>query len=125
MEARKFKHIHVVTPDWLWSCAERWERVEERLYPLNTDCAPTSRKPPAHCTSPDLALQLAIAGHSREDQEASVPVYDRVTGKRIFRGKSKEEKPTAPSSSSYNADDALEEVIYSLNYLLCVFFPMC
>ncbi|XP_052743600.1 RNA polymerase II subunit A C-terminal domain phosphatase isoform X4 [Bicyclus anynana] len=26
--------VHVVTPDWLWSCAERWERVDERLYPL-------------------------------------------------------------------------------------------
>lgn len=26
--------LHVVTPDWLWTCAERWERVDERLYPL-------------------------------------------------------------------------------------------
>ncbi|KAI5633554.1 hypothetical protein NE865_13713 [Phthorimaea operculella] len=26
--------LHVVTPDWLWACAERWERVDERLYPL-------------------------------------------------------------------------------------------
>lgn len=26
--------LHVVTPEWLWSCAERWERVDERLYPL-------------------------------------------------------------------------------------------
>lgn len=28
------KKIHVVTPDWMWTCAERWERVDERLYPL-------------------------------------------------------------------------------------------
>ncbi|XP_047996673.1 RNA polymerase II subunit A C-terminal domain phosphatase isoform X2 [Leguminivora glycinivorella] len=26
--------LHVVTPEWLWACAERWERVDERLYPL-------------------------------------------------------------------------------------------
>lgn len=26
--------LHVVTPEWLWTCAERWERVDERLYPL-------------------------------------------------------------------------------------------
>ncbi|GBP64439.1 RNA polymerase II subunit A C-terminal domain phosphatase [Eumeta japonica] len=28
------RRLHVVTPEWLWSCAERWERVDERLYPL-------------------------------------------------------------------------------------------
>ena len=26
-----------MTPDWLWSCAERWERVDERLYPLGNN----------------------------------------------------------------------------------------
>ena len=27
-DARKFSgNIHIVTPDWLWSCSERWERV--------------------------------------------------------------------------------------------------
>lgn len=26
--------VHVVTPEWLWTCAERWERVDERLFPL-------------------------------------------------------------------------------------------
>ncbi|XP_072942509.1 RNA polymerase II subunit A C-terminal domain phosphatase isoform X1 [Epargyreus clarus] len=28
------QRLHVITPDWLWACAERWERVDERLYPL-------------------------------------------------------------------------------------------
>ena len=36
-DARK-RNIHIVTPDWLWSCSERWERVsvdqwEASIYP--------------------------------------------------------------------------------------------
>lgn len=30
----KMNKLFVVTPEWLWTCAERWERVDERLYPL-------------------------------------------------------------------------------------------
>lgn len=32
--SRRFKGIQIVTPLWLWHCAERWERLDERLYPL-------------------------------------------------------------------------------------------
>ena len=35
--ARKLKHIKVVTPEWLFSCAERWELVEERIFLLKGD----------------------------------------------------------------------------------------
>lgn len=31
----EYPHIKMVTPDWLLSCAERWEKVEEKLYELN------------------------------------------------------------------------------------------
>jgi len=27
----------IVNPDWLWTCADRWEWVDERLYPLNDE----------------------------------------------------------------------------------------
>lgn len=81
-----------MTPDWLWSCAERWERVEERLYPLNSELVTVRRKPPAHCTSPDVAFQLAIAATGKEEQDAGVVFYDRVTGKRIFRQSKRSEK---------------------------------
>ncbi|XP_030031791.2 RNA polymerase II subunit A C-terminal domain phosphatase isoform X2 [Manduca sexta] len=47
--------LHVVTPDWLWTCAERWERVDERLYPLQRGGQSSSRRPPAHCSSPPPA----------------------------------------------------------------------
>ncbi len=45
--------IHVVTPDWLWTCAERWERVDERLFPL-TKTSQVTLKPPSHCISTGL-----------------------------------------------------------------------
>ncbi|CAK1552974.1 unnamed protein product [Leptosia nina] len=47
--------VHVVTPEWLWACAERWERVDERLYPLQRGGQSSARRPPAHCTSPPPA----------------------------------------------------------------------
>ncbi|XP_014667212.1 PREDICTED: RNA polymerase II subunit A C-terminal domain phosphatase-like [Priapulus caudatus] len=34
--AQKCKGVHVVNVDWLWSCNERWEKVDERLFPLNS-----------------------------------------------------------------------------------------
>ncbi|XP_063540662.1 RNA polymerase II subunit A C-terminal domain phosphatase isoform X2 [Cydia strobilella] len=47
--------LHVVTPEWLWACAERWERVDERLYPLQRGGQSSARRPPAHCSSPPPA----------------------------------------------------------------------
>lgn len=50
--ARKVSKIHIVSPDWLWTCAERWECVEEKLFPLDSRKATKTREPPAHCHSP-------------------------------------------------------------------------
>ncbi|XP_012277661.1 RNA polymerase II subunit A C-terminal domain phosphatase isoform X2 [Orussus abietinus] len=52
--AKRNGKIKIVNPDWLWTCAERWERVDERLFPLNTK-APGSRIPPPHCSNPKRA----------------------------------------------------------------------
>lgn len=49
---RRKKNLKIVTPDWLWSCAERWEHVDERLYPLNNKGS-KNRHPPPHCSSPE------------------------------------------------------------------------
>lgn len=53
--ARKRPDIKTVTPEWLWLCAERWEHVDEALFPLRSEgCGgSTSREPPAHCSSPE------------------------------------------------------------------------
>ncbi len=56
-EAKKLKDVHVVTPDWLWCCAERWERVNERLFPL-TKTTRVTLKPPPHCISSEIPSQL-------------------------------------------------------------------
>ena len=88
VEAKKWKHVRIVTPDWLWSCAERWEHVEELLYPLSGEMTVVHRKPPAHCTSPDVALQLVMAGSSLEESKATAPVSDRSADKkRTDKGK--------------------------------------
>lgn len=100
-EAKKYPSIHIVTPDWLWSCAERWERVEELLYPLSSDVGLVRRKPPAHCTSPHVHLQLAMASNSKHSSDANAVVYDRVTGKRIFvQSKSDKGKSLATTNSN-------------------------
>lgn len=52
--ARKQPGISVVTPEWLWSCAERWECVEEKLFPLDPLKPSTMRQPPPHCHSPGI-----------------------------------------------------------------------
>lgn len=51
-QAQKDKKIQIVTPDWLWTCAERWEHVNEKLFPLSTNRTHRMRQIPAHC-SPD------------------------------------------------------------------------
>lgn len=34
--AKKHGKIKIVNSDWLWTCAERWERVEEDLFQLTS-----------------------------------------------------------------------------------------
>lgn len=33
----KSKDVKIVNPDWLWTCGDRWEWVDERLYPLTEE----------------------------------------------------------------------------------------
>lgn len=49
--AKKNPNIKLVAPEWLWSCAERWEAVEEQLFPM-PKMPSKMRQPPPHC-SPD------------------------------------------------------------------------
>ncbi|XP_014209442.1 RNA polymerase II subunit A C-terminal domain phosphatase [Copidosoma floridanum] len=55
-DAKKQGRVKIVNPDWLWTCAERWEHVDERLYPLKEvplHKAREFRKPPPHCSTPE------------------------------------------------------------------------
>ncbi|KAL1513002.1 hypothetical protein ABEB36_002490 [Hypothenemus hampei] len=49
---RRKKNLKIVTPDWLWCCAERWEQADERIFPLNAKGS-KNRHPPPHCSSPE------------------------------------------------------------------------
>lgn len=49
---RRKKNLKLVTPDWLWACAERWEHVDEKIFPLNSKGS-KNRHPPPHCSSPE------------------------------------------------------------------------
>ncbi|XP_042362196.1 RNA polymerase II subunit A C-terminal domain phosphatase [Plectropomus leopardus] len=91
-QAQGCQHLHVVNPDWLWSCLERWERVEEQLYPLKEDYSktPRSNSPAAF---PDIqgSLHKHIFHPAPIQQRppAAAPevrTYDSVTGKLIRRG---------------------------------------
>ncbi|KAM9738628.1 RNA polymerase II subunit A C-terminal domain phosphatase isoform 3-T3 [Menidia menidia] len=100
-QAQGCKQLHVVNPDWLWSCLERWERVEELLYPLKEDYSktPRSNSPAAfldHQGSLQKPLFQPAPIHPRPPPAApEVRTYDSVTGKLIRRG------PPAPRSSPY------------------------
>ncbi|XP_032378948.1 RNA polymerase II subunit A C-terminal domain phosphatase isoform X2 [Etheostoma spectabile] len=100
-QAQGCKHLYVVNPDWLWSCLERWERVEEQLYPLKEDYSKTPRSnSPAALPDIQGPLQKHIfhpAPIQPRPQPAApeVRTYDPVTGKLIRRG------PQAPRAPSY------------------------
>uniref|UniRef100_A0A8D0L5E3 RNA polymerase II subunit A C-terminal domain phosphatase n=1 Tax=Sphenodon punctatus TaxID=8508 RepID=A0A8D0L5E3_SPHPU len=42
-QAQECKNLQIVNPDWLWSCLERWDKVEEQLFPLKDDYIKTQR----------------------------------------------------------------------------------
>uniref|UniRef100_A0A3Q3XLQ5 RNA polymerase II subunit A C-terminal domain phosphatase n=1 Tax=Mola mola TaxID=94237 RepID=A0A3Q3XLQ5_MOLML len=86
------KHLHVVNPDWLWSCLERWERVEEQLYPLKEDYSKTPRSNSPAAFLANLGslqkpiFQPAAIHHKPPPPAPEIRTYDPVTGKLIRRG---------------------------------------
>lgn len=91
-QAQGCKHLHVVNPDWLWSCLERWERVEEVLYPLKEDSSrtPRSNSPAAFPEAQDSVKQPIFQPIPVQARAPLPPpeirTYDPVTGKLIRRG---------------------------------------
>ncbi|XP_053672862.1 RNA polymerase II subunit A C-terminal domain phosphatase [Anopheles nili] len=65
--ARKNAKIKIVTPEWLWSCAERWEHVEEVLFPLKASNPAKMRQPPPHCHSPEHVVSYGTMSKCREE----------------------------------------------------------
>ncbi|XP_069813993.1 RNA polymerase II subunit A C-terminal domain phosphatase [Dendropsophus ebraccatus] len=87
-QALNCKTLHVVNPDWLWSCLERWEKVEETLFPLKEDYL-KSQRTISPTTFPDIhgAFQTPLFHptpiHPKSQPSPEVRQYDPVTGKLI------------------------------------------
>ncbi|KAK8768853.1 hypothetical protein V5799_014682 [Amblyomma americanum] len=101
-KARRMPGVHVVHPSWLWCCAERWEHVAEGLFPVGPADQPSQRQPPPATDSrlPKEPLpRAAQAARQLTEQPAKAPVYDPVTGKRIWRNGQRAAPPTPTVSS--------------------------
>uniref|UniRef100_A0A673UZA1 RNA polymerase II subunit A C-terminal domain phosphatase n=2 Tax=Suricata suricatta TaxID=37032 RepID=A0A673UZA1_SURSU len=90
-QAQECGQLHVVNPDWLWSCLERWDRAEERLFPLRPDCGRAQREDgPAAFPDRQGALPAAVFHptpvHPRAQSGPEVRIYDANTGKLIRKG---------------------------------------
>ncbi|XP_018582684.2 RNA polymerase II subunit A C-terminal domain phosphatase [Scleropages formosus] len=99
-QAQGCRHLHVVNPDWLWACLERWEHVEERLFPLKEDYAKAQRSS-SPATFPDLqgpshsAVFQPMPAQPKPPPAPEVRTYNPITGKLIRRG------PQGPRQPSY------------------------
>ncbi|ETN66731.1 Fcp1 [Anopheles darlingi] len=67
INARKNPKIKIVTPQWLWTCAERWEHVEELLFPLKASNPAKMRQPPPHCQSPEHSVCYGDGKKARDE----------------------------------------------------------
>ncbi|XP_040928705.1 RNA polymerase II subunit A C-terminal domain phosphatase isoform X2 [Betta splendens] len=90
-QAQGCKHLNVVNPDWLWTCLERWERVEEHLYPLKDDYSKLPRSnsplgfPDNRGSLQKPVFQPAPIHHRPPPSAPETRTYDPVTGKLIRR----------------------------------------
>ncbi|XP_054841578.1 RNA polymerase II subunit A C-terminal domain phosphatase [Eublepharis macularius] len=90
-QAENCKNLHIVNPDWLWSCLERWDKVEEQLFPLKDDYLKTKRDDsPAMFPDIQSAFQTALFHptpiHPKCQPGPEVRLYDPNTGKLIRKG---------------------------------------
>ncbi|XP_059562415.1 RNA polymerase II subunit A C-terminal domain phosphatase isoform X1 [Myotis daubentonii] len=90
-QAQACGQLHVVNPDWLWSCLERWDKVEEQLFPLSEDYGKVQREDsPAAFPDRQGALPAALFHptpvHAKAQPGPDVRIYDASTGKLIRKG---------------------------------------
>ncbi|XP_034285212.1 RNA polymerase II subunit A C-terminal domain phosphatase [Pantherophis guttatus] len=90
-QAQNCKNLQIVNPDWLWCCLERWDKVEEQLFPLKEDYFKTQREnSPAMFPDIPSAFQTALFHptpiHPKCQPGPEVRLYDPNTGKLIRKG---------------------------------------
>lgn len=88
-KARKIKDINIVTPEWLWSCAERWDHVDEKLFLLSKNTV--VQRPSAAYQGSSFKDNLECKSDCKDSKRDYVfdlnlyPIYDPITGKKIKR----------------------------------------
>ncbi|XP_039592450.1 RNA polymerase II subunit A C-terminal domain phosphatase [Polypterus senegalus] len=118
-QAQGCKHLCIVNPDWLWACLERWEKVEEQLFPLKEDYVKTQRtNSPA--TFPEIqgAFQTPLFHptpiHPKGQPGPEIRTYDAVTGKLIRKGSQSCTQPSyiqPPASLSVHGEQSSFRVV--------------
>lgn len=114
-QAQGCKHLQVVNPDWLWSCLERWERVEEQLYPLKDDYSKKSRSNSPAAFHENLGslqkhiFQSAAIRHKPAPPAPEIRTYDPVTGKLIRRGPQVSRPPAFQTPGPGSLSDQIEQ----------------
>ncbi|OQR78423.1 RNA polymerase II subunit A C-terminal domain phosphatase-like [Tropilaelaps mercedesae] len=79
VHARKFRNIKVVSTHWLWCCAERWEHVSEKLFPLKDMAVdePVSGRRRNTLNRPTEAFFSPVGRQQDEDRFPAVPPAKR------------------------------------------------
>lgn len=106
--AQKHRHVKLVNPQWLWTCAERLQHVDERLYPLNDSTSGN-----LYCESPDTVRlnrkrkneeesEIGKRQRQNEDEEKSAAEEEMEVSdiQKIEAGKSEEGPSAAKIGSS-------------------------
>ncbi|CAG2106097.1 unnamed protein product [Medioppia subpectinata] len=91
----KAKNVWIIKPNWLYCCAERWERVDERLYLLDREMATTDRGKTSAKQILDTKMEMkrSSSGPKPESTIATTfATYDPKTGKRV-RSQSQTQNP--------------------------------
>ena len=65
-KAKKNPKIEIVTPEWLWTCAERWDHVSERLFRLTK--VKESFK--------DVNIETSFDDSIEQDDEKTAEIWD-------------------------------------------------
>lgn len=144
-KALRCKQIRIVNPLWLYTCADRWERVEERLFPLNKDDDYGNAQKRKLKLTPDQEMfmnadliRFACSTRSRKPPSLSFkqekiqpgpdfPTYDPITGKQVRKQcvDVEENRPsTSGLSSSGSARKAIETTEDVLPHNMLEFSPL-
>ncbi|KAG7201700.1 hypothetical protein KM043_004428 [Ampulex compressa] len=106
--AKRNGNIKIVNSDWLWTCAERWEHVDERLFPL-TAKGRASRIPPPHCSSPEHVEEQETLTDSFADSinplMSFTPEEIEIMDKEVEEDMEDQEM----DASIFDAEDSMEE----------------